>query len=169
MHRTTIPVYEILARIEAWVQQPELRFMEVLSRTVSLLQTECPHYHWVGVYLLEGDALELGAYVGKPTEHTRIPLGVGVCGTAVTTGANQRIGDVTQLTNYLACSLETRSEIVVLIRSAADPARILGQIDIDSDELNAFDEADEQFLEQVARLLAPRLDERQKENSPSLN
>src|SRR5262249_21238490 len=83
-----------------------------------LLAESLPHYRWVGVYWLDGDSLILGPYVGAPTEHSRIPVGRGVCGTAVAEGKNQIVADVRVLSNYLACSLETRSEIVVLIRKA---------------------------------------------------
>jgi GAF domain-containing protein len=124
---------------------------EVLKYAVRLLKHEREHYNWVGIYLLEGDMLVLHNYLGKPTEHTRIPVGVGVCGVAVAEGANQIIGDVTKLDNYLACSVGTRSEIVVLIRRGAD---ILGQIDIDSDLENAFNKEDEELLSRSGDLLA---------------
>ena len=126
---------------------------EVLRDAVSVLKQEREHYDWAGIYLLEGDTLVLHNYIGKPTEHTRIRVGEGVCGTAVAERANQVVGDVTRLDNYLACSLETRSEIVVLIRSGD---RIFGQIDIDSDRVNAFTQEDELLLSRVADLLARR-------------
>jgi GAF domain-containing protein len=107
----------------------------------------------VGIYLLEGDTLVLHNYIGKPTEHTRIPVGVGVCGAAVAERENKTIADVTAIDNYLACSLETRAEIVALIRRGDE---IFGQIDIDSDLANAFTSEDESLLSQVADLLARR-------------
>src|SRR4030095_5199890 len=126
---------------------------EALRYAVKILKEELEHYNRVGIYLLEGDTLVLHNYIGKPTEHTRIPVGVGVCGAAVAEGANQIIADVTKLDNYLACSLETRAEIVVLIRRGAE---ILGQIDIDSDLENAFNQRDESLLARIADLLASR-------------
>jgi GAF domain-containing protein len=105
----------------------------------------------VGIYLLEGNHLVLHNYMGKPTEHIRIPIGKGVCGTAVEKRENQVIGDVTRLENYLACSIETRSEIVVLIE---DHGEILGQIDIDSDQQNAFGPDTESFLNRIAAIIA---------------
>jgi L-methionine (R)-S-oxide reductase len=126
---------------------------EVLRAAVRALKQECEHYDWVGIYLLEGDTLVLHNYVGKPTDHARIAVGVGVCGTAVAERANQIVDDVTKLDNYLACSLETRSEIVVLIRRGDE---IFGQIDIDSDRPGAFTGADEALLERVSSLLARR-------------
>jgi len=126
---------------------------EVLRYAVQILKQERTHYNWVGVYLVEGDMLILHNYIGKPTDHTHIPIGRGVCGVAVAEGANQIVGDVTRLDNYLACSIETRAEIVVLIRRGTE---ILGQIDIDSDIENAFTEEDEELLDRVADLCARR-------------
>jgi GAF domain-containing protein len=127
---------------------------DVLKFAVGMLKEERAHYDWVGIYLLEGDTLVLHNYEGKPTEHTHIPVGVGVCGTAVAERANQIVGDVTALDNYLACSLETRAEIVVLIRKGD---QIFGQIDIDSDIPNVFNDADEALLNRIADLLADAL------------
>jgi L-methionine (R)-S-oxide reductase len=126
---------------------------EVLRYAVQVLKQERDHYNWVGIYLVEGDTLVLHNYIGKPTEHTRIPIGRGVCGLAVAEGANQIVGDVTRLDNYLACSIETKAEIVVLIRRNTE---ILGQIDIDSDLENAFTTDDEALLSRVADLAARR-------------
>lgn len=127
---------------------------DVLRQTVKILKRERERYNWVGIYLLEGDVLVLHNYIGKPTDHTHIPVGQGVCGVAVAEGTNQIVGDVTKLENYLACSLETRSEIVVLIRRGQE---ILGQIDIDSDLENAFGSDDESLLSTVAELIARRV------------
>jgi L-methionine (R)-S-oxide reductase len=119
--------------------------MEAISRL--------PGYNWSGIYRLEGDTLELDEYVGAETDHTRIAVGVGVCGTAVKEDANQVIEDVRELSNYLACSLQTRSEIVVLIRRGGV---VFGQIDIDGHEVGSFDKSDEAFLERVGAILAER-------------
>jgi GAF domain-containing protein len=141
---------EIASAVEQFIESGA-SLDEVLNRSVSLLKQERAHYNWVGIYLLEGDMLVLHNYLGKPTEHTRIPVGVGVCGVAVAEGANQIVGDVTRLDNYLACSVGTRSEIVVLIRRGVE---ILGQIDIDSDLENAFTYEDEGLLAGVADRLS---------------
>lgn len=114
---------------------------------------ELPHYDWCGVYRLDGDTLVLDEYIGASTDHTRIPVGRGVCGTAVAEDRNQVVSDVRDLENYLSCSLDTRSEIVVLIRL---DGRVLGQIDIDSHDVGAFDATDEQMLERLAAVLAGR-------------
>ncbi len=114
-------------------------------------------YNWSGIYRLEGDTLVLDEYVGAATDHTRITVGVGVCGTAVAEGKNQVIDDVRELSNYLACSLETRSELVVLIFDAQH--EILGQIDIDGHTVGAFDASDEAMLETIGKVLAERWNE----------
>lgn len=114
---------------------------------------DLPDYNWSGIYRLDGDTLVLDAYVGAETDHTRIPVGRGVCGTAVAENKNQVVDDVRELENYLACSVSTRSEIVVLIRRDGE---ILGQIDIDGHRVGAFDDSDEKLLQELAVLLANR-------------
>ena len=126
---------------------------DALADVVQLLHAARPAWDWVGVYLLAGEELLLGPYVGAFTTHTRIPIGRGVCGTAVATGENQVVADVRELDNYLACSTATRSEIVVLIRHEGS---VVGQFDIDSDTPAAFGPADEALLEDLAQLAAPR-------------
>ncbi len=112
-------------------------------------------YNWSGIYRLEGEMLVLDAYVGAETDHTQIPVGRGVCGTAVAEDANQVIEDVRELSNYLACSTQTRSEIVVLIRRGSE---VLGQIDIDGHTVGAFDASDEALLTSLGEILAERWD-----------
>jgi L-methionine (R)-S-oxide reductase len=124
-----------------------------LRRLAMEILSDLPNYSWSGIYRLERDTLVLDEYVGAATDHTHIPVGRGVCGTAVAENANQVIEDVRQLDNYLACSTQTRSEIVVLIRKGDE---VLGQIDIDGHSVGAFDASDEAFLEQVAEVLAER-------------
>ncbi len=125
-----------------------------LRKHAMQLLDELSQYDWSGVYRLEGDTLVLDEYVGATTDHTHIPVGRGVCGTAVAEDRNQVIEDVRNLTNYLACSTQTRSEIVVLIR--AKTGEVLGQIDIDGHQVGAFDGSDEKLLEGIARILAGR-------------
>ena len=117
------------------------------------LLNELPCYNWSGVYRLEADTLVLDAYVGAATDHTRIPVGRGVCGTAVAENRNQIVADVRELSNYLACSTRTRSEIVVLVRRGE---AVLGQIDVDADVVGAFGPGDEMLLERFASELAAR-------------
>ena len=130
---------------------PKKVYMVVIDHLSSI-----PYFNWVGIYLLnkEKDELLLDYYVGKPTEHTHIPVGRGVCGSAVSDKEDKIIDDVTNQENYLACSLETRSEIVVLIENQME---IIGQIDVDSDEIAAFDETDREYLRQVSNLIIEHL------------
>jgi GAF domain-containing protein len=109
-------------------------------------------FHWTGIYELYPDGvLRLGPYVGAPTDHVFIAIGRGVCGTAVAEGRNQNIPDVRKAANYLACSSDTKSELVVLIRRGD---RIYAQIDIDSHEVDAFDETTAREVEKLADWLA---------------
>ena len=124
-----------------------------MSRVVDILK-EDPRYTWVGIYLLEGDELVLGPFLGKPSPHTRIPLGRGICGAAATARSTIIVDDVNNDPRYLACSFETQSEIVVPIMRAGN---VLGEIDIDSDTRAAFDLDDRQRLEVVAALLSEKL------------
>jgi len=105
----------------------------------------------VYAYMLHGDTLVLEAHAGRETEHTRIPVGKGVCGTAVATGQDQNVPDVAAIGNYLACNLDTKSELVVLIRRG--PA-ILGQLDVDSDVPAGFGDAELAAVKEVADALA---------------
>lgn len=110
-----------------------------------------PPYTSVYLYMLHGKELVLEAHAGRDTEHTRIPVGVGVCGTAIASGKDQNVPDVRAVENYLACNTWTRSELVVLIRRGN---LILGQIDIDSDVPDPFTPEEEAAVKQVADALA---------------
>lgn len=125
-----------------------------MDDTVRLLKDRLPHYTWAGIYLLEGDELVLGPYLGKPSPHTRIPLNRGICGAAASEKATIIVDDVNSDPRYLACSIETRSEIVVpIMRGDA----VLGEIDVDSDGIAAFGQQDRELLETVARALAEKI------------
>src|SRR5687767_9940288 len=125
-----------------------------MAAAVATLKRRMPDYSWVGIYLLDGNELVLGPFEGKPSPHTRIPLGRGICGAAASEKATIIVDDVNADPRYLACSIDTRSEIVVPIMSGDE---VLGEIDIDSDRLAAFDATDQKMLEAVAALLADRM------------
>ena len=123
------------------------------QRVVDTLHARFPHYDWVGIYWVEGSDLVLGPWLGpQATEHTRIPIGTGVCGAAAASGRTEIVPDVSVDDRYLACFASTRSEIVVPIFNEGE---VVGEIDIDGSDLDAFDETDARFLEEVAALLAP--------------
>lgn len=127
-----------------------------MTATVALLKARLAHYTWVGIYLREGDDLVLGPFLGKPSPHTRIPMGQGICGAAATAKDTIIVDDVNSDPRYLACSIDTRSEIVVPIMDGpADGHHVLGELDIDSDQPAAFGADDRQLLEAVATALAP--------------
>lgn len=138
----------IVARLESLRAEGATRD-DLLREAVARIEASEDAYDWVGVYLLEDDTLVLHNYLGKATDHTRIPVGQGVCGTAVAEDRDMNVEDVHAIENYLACSLETVSEIVVLIREPGT-GTILGQLDLDSDRRAAFGERDERELRQVA-------------------
>ncbi len=127
---------------------------EAMTRTVQRLAALMPDYTWAGIYLLDGGELVLGPFVGKPSPHTRIPLGRGICGAAAIERETIVVDDVNADPRYLACSLETRSEVVVPIMRGD---RVLGEIDIDSDRAAAFGASDRTLLERVAARLAEKL------------
>lgn len=120
----------------------------VFDYVVGTLRERFPHYSWVGIYLLEGETLTLAAWRGdQPTEHTRIPIGQGICGLAARTKATVLVPDVEKDPRYLACFPGTKSEIVVPILANG---QVYGEIDIDSNTLDAFRPQDQKFLEVVA-------------------
>lgn len=130
------------------------RGIEAMTTTVSVLKARLPHYTWAGIYVREGDALVLGPYLGKPSPHTRIPIGRGICGAAAASRETIVVDDVNADERYLACSLETQSEIVVPVMRAGE---VIAEIDIDSDTRAAFGDDDRRLLEAAAALLAEKL------------
>jgi GAF domain-containing protein len=128
----------------------------LLRHAVKRIERSDSRFDWVGVYLLdeEKDELWLHNYVGPPTEHARIPVGTGVCGTAVAKKENIIVQDVSEVEDYLACNEDVQSEMVVLIRAGNE---IFGQIDIDSSEKGIFIEEDEILLQGIADKLAEQI------------
>jgi L-methionine (R)-S-oxide reductase len=143
----------VLASVRTAVRA-ETDGQRAMERAVAILKRDMPNYTWVGIYLLENNELVLGPFLGKPSPHMRIPLGRGICGAAATGKATIVVDDVHSDPRYLACSIETKSEIVVPIMSGD---RVLGEIDIDSDRPAAFGPDDRRLLESVAALLASKL------------
>ena len=127
---------------------------EALEATVRDLAASYEHFDWTGIYLMDGTHLVLGPYVGRATEHVRIPVGRGICGAAAESRETIVVDDVNADPRYLACFASTRSEIVVPIFAGGDPGRpVIGEIDVDSDRPEAFGQADQHRLERIAELL----------------
>jgi GAF domain-containing protein len=124
---------------------------ELLRLTAERIRAAGAPYTSVYLYMLRDEELVLEAYAGRETEHTRIAVGQGVCGTAVATGEDQNVADVRAVSNYIACNAWTRSELVVLIRRGAT---ILGQIDVDSDVPDPFTPDEEAAVRRVADAVA---------------
>ena len=126
----------------------------LLGLAAARMRAAGPPYTGVYMYMLHGNDLVLEAFDGRPTDHTRIPVGRGICGRAVAERRDLNVADVNQAEDYLACSIETRSELVVLIRRHDE---VLGQIDIDSDVVDGFPPAEEAEVRKVADALAALL------------
>ncbi len=129
----------------------EVPSAELLQLAAERIQAAGPPYTSVYLYMLHGEELVLEAWSGRKTEHRRIPVGQGVCGTAVATGVDQNVGDVRAVEHYIACNVFTRSELVVLIRRGT---LILGQVDVDSDVPDPFSPAEVAEVKKVADALA---------------
>jgi putative methionine-R-sulfoxide reductase with GAF domain len=122
-----------------------------LEGIVGLLYSNYKHYTWTGIYLVQNGELKIGPYRGEPTPHETIPIGRGICGAAVKEKKTIIVPDVATDDRYLACSITTKSEIVVPIFKND---QVIGEIDIDSDIPDAFSERDKMLLEKLADSLS---------------
>jgi L-methionine (R)-S-oxide reductase len=130
----------------------------LMKSIVALLHEKLTRYNWVGFYMLErggGDTLLLGPFKGTITPHTSIPLNQGICGAAASSGKTIVVDDVNSDSRYLACSLETKSEIVVPVFVRG---KVVGELDIDSHFLAAFGPDDRKLCEHAATLLGKFLE-----------
>jgi L-methionine (R)-S-oxide reductase len=132
---------------------------DLMTKIVGLLHHRMLKYNWVGFYMLEAGAqppmLVLGAFDGAMTPHTRIPLNEGICGAAASSGLTVVVDDVKKDPRYLACSLETKSEIVVPIFVRG---KVVGELDIDSHFPAAFSLEDRQLVEHCAALIGKKME-----------
>jgi len=128
---------------------------DLLYRICELLKKEVYHYDWVGFYILdqEKNELVLGPFVGKPTQHTHIAVGKGICGQVAASGQTMVVQDVTQVENYISCGLEVQSEIVVPVLKNG---KFVAELDIDSHSPAPFRDEDSVFLAKVCDLLADK-------------
>jgi len=119
-----------------------------LKAIAHLLSNEIPHYNWVGFYFMndETQILELGPFVGSPTDHTKIPYGKGICGQVAVSGEIFIVQDVHAQDNYISCSIDVQSEVVVPIYSNDT---LVAQLDIDSNSKSPFSTKDTVFLENI--------------------
>lgn len=146
---------ELKPKVQDVLHQTGMLKDDKLLKLCHLLRDSIDYYDWVGFYFRNGDKEELilGPYAGEPTDHTLIPFGKGICGQVAVSNKNFVVPDVQAQDNYIACSMNVRSEIVVPLFVNGEN---IGQIDIDSEVLDPFSEADEHFLEfvnqEVARL-----------------
>ena len=124
----------------------------VLQKIVEFLYENFTDYNWVGIYIVQDQNLILGPWAGEQsTEHTIIPIGTGICGSAAKTGETEIVADVKNDTRYLSCFITTKSEIVVPIYKNQ---KVIGEIDIDSNKPNAFDKEDQIFLENICKKIS---------------
>lgn len=128
----------------------------VLQAAVRLIDAYSEGFHWTGFYMMRDGALEVGPYIGPETPHKRIELGQGICGAAATKRQSIVVEDVNADPRFLACSLTTKSEIVVPLM---DGEECLGEIDIDSNNPAYFTDDDRRMLEQIAAVVVTRLKE----------
>jgi GAF domain-containing protein len=128
---------------------------DLLYRICELLKQEVYHYDWVGFYILdrEKNELVLGPFVGKPTQHTHIAVGKGICGQVAASVQTMVVQDVTQVENYISCGLEVQSEIVVPVLK---DGKFVAELDIDSHSPAPFRDEDSLFLAKVCDLLADK-------------
>jgi len=141
---------QLLHDVERFIASGASR-SEILQSTCKLLKDKVVHYDWVGFYLLDDSKLILDSYVGKPTEHTVIPVGKGVCGQVAENKKLKIVQDVSLEGNYIACSIDVQSEIVVPVLIGD---KFVAEIDIDSHSPSPFTINDEEFLTSVCQKLS---------------
>lgn len=151
--KCTMNFEDLKPSIKNTTNDTSLNVDQKLLQICELLETNITYYNWVGFYFKNGDKheLKLGPYVGAPTDHSIIPFGKGICGQVAISNQNFVVPDVKAQDNYIACSITVKSEIVIPIFVNDEN---IGQIDIDSNTINPFTEADERFLEYVCKEVA---------------
>ena len=141
---------DILKKIEQLVEEDK---PELLKQICQTLKEEVYHYDWVGFYSLKDGGLELGPYAGKPTDHTYIAIGKGVCGQVAESGKTMVVQDVSLEDNYIACSIDVQSEIVVPVLKNG---KFIAELDIDSHSPAPFTQSDTDFLEKVCEMISTK-------------
>ena len=142
---------ELLAQVESALEAGSGRAAR--EQLVKILAS-IPSYTWVGIYMADGEELALDAWSGPAaTEHVRIPIGKGVCGFAAKAGRTEIVSDVSRDPRYLQCFPSTKAEIVVPVFKGD---KVVAEVDVDGDQLDAFSSIDREFLEAVAKKLSER-------------
>lgn len=154
----TTPLDDVRSEINALVES-SFTARDLMRAMVKLLHDKMLKYNWVGFYMLEPGAqppvLVLGAFEGAMTPHTRIPLNQGICGAAASSGHTVVVDDVAKDSRYLACSLETKSEIVVPVFAHG---KIVGELDIDSHFPAAFTSEHQELVQHCAVVVGKKLE-----------
>lgn len=147
---------ELKTEVSKILDLQETEKNEKLRLICELLKAEVEHYDWVGFYFQNKDKEELilKAFAGEPTDHTVIPYGKGICGQVAVSNKNFLVDDVKAQDNYIACSINVKSEIVIPLFVKNQN---IGQIDIDSHTAKAFNKEDETFLEWINSEIAKKL------------
>lgn len=137
--------------------ESDLELEMKLQNICNLLKNEIDHYNWVGFYFKNGNKneLKLSKFSGAPTDHTIIPFGKGICGQVALSNNTFVVQDVAEQDNYIACSIDVKSEIVVPIFVNGEN---IGQIDIDSHILNPFSKEDEELLSYVCEQISKQME-----------
>jgi L-methionine (R)-S-oxide reductase len=153
---TALELIEQVDRLAGSANSPQ----QLMSDLVDLLHDSLRSYNWVGFYMLDESVqppvLALGPYNGAPTPHTRIPLDQGICGAAASSGRTIVVDDVNSDPRYLACSTETRSEIVAPIYWNQ---KVIGELDVDSHSPAAFSSDDRRLVERCAAVVGQYMEE----------
>ncbi|MEI8112186.1 MAG: GAF domain-containing protein [Bacteroidia bacterium] len=146
---TTTDFDEVFLKISALVKNKPA---DLLFQVCEILKNEVYHYDWVGFYILDSrkNELVLGPFVGKPTPHTHIALGKGICGQVAESSKTMVVQDVTQVENYISCGLDVQSEIVVPVLKNGE---FVAELDIDSHSPAPFTSDDSIFLTKICELL----------------
>jgi GAF domain-containing protein len=145
----------LLSSVAKIVDHPQKTFETKLQDVCQLLFDKVEVFDWVGFYMVDPDAdreLVLGPFVGEATEHTRIPFGTGICGQAAETNETFVVQDVNEESNYLACSVEVKAEIVAPVKKNG---KFVAELDIDSHTRNSMSEDHKDLVEEVCELVAP--------------
>ncbi len=147
------PYNQLLQEIQLLLNTPDSNVFVGLTACCDFLRKQIEHYDWVGFYFADFNTkmLHLKAFSGIPTDHTEIPFGKGICGQVAISNKNFMVPDVNKQDNYIACSMDVRSELVVPLFLEG---KNIGQIDIDSNKINPFSKDDELLLEACCKLIS---------------